>query len=315
MITSSSTARPPWRRLHIDCDTAVADSIAALLLQAGALGLETEDDETRAVPGRAHVPQGRSLLTGTFSNAVDVEVNVGKKLQPFFQHVPKARDATFEWTDLFAEDWTAVFKSYWHPFRLSPHTWIVPSWERASFSLERVGDGPPVVALHLDPGMAFGTGQHETTALCARAIEEMHAQGVKVRKLLDVGTGTGILCILALKLGAAAAKGTDIDPVAVKAAIDNARDNQVRSFVANDDLPDADGAVFDVVIANILAGTLIDMKVQILGALARGGRLFLSGILAEQAPAVVRSYASDELKHVQTVERGEWVRIDFVRAK
>jgi ribosomal protein L11 methyltransferase len=290
----------------------VSDSINGLLLQAGALGVEIEDDETRAVPGRLHRPTGRATLTATFSRADGIEDHVAATLLPFVSYVEQAKDIGIDWTDLFAEDWNAIFKAHWVPFRLGKRVWIVPSWERDSFFLDAIGLDVPPIVLHLDPGMAFGTGQHETTALCIEAIEEMREARVAVNHLLDVGTGTGILAILAAKWGAKKCRGTDIDPVAIKAALDNARDNGTK-LTADDQLPDAFGAVHDVVIANILAGTLIEMVASVIGSVAPSGRLFLSGILQDQEPAVVRVYKAAGMHHVQTVRRGEWVRIDMTK--
>ncbi len=304
----------PWRRLTLDCQMGVAETFAGVLLDEGALGLETEDDETRAVPGRAMLPTGRALILATFSRVNGLEARVGARLQKITEHIAKARDVDVSWSDLFAEDWNAIFMAHWRPFRLGRRVWIVPSWEREHFFVDRIGPGRAPLVLHLDPGMAFGTGQHETTQLCTEALERHLDDVGPIQSLLDVGTGTGILALVALRLGARAAKGTDIDPVAVKAALDNARDNGVAAtYVANADLPDAQGPVFDAVIANILAGTLIELVDHVVGAVAPGGRLWLSGILVEQAAAVIPVYEKRGLKHLATAVKNEWVRIDFMR--
>ena len=305
----------PWRRLTLDCQMSMADTFAGVLLDEGALGLETEDDETRAVPGRAMLPTGRAMILATFSRVAGLEARVGARLQKITEHIQKAKDVDVSWSDLFAEDWNAIFMAHWRPFRLGRRVWIVPSWERENFFIDRVGPGRAPLVLHLDPGMAFGTGQHETTQLCTEALERHLDDVGAIDSLLDVGTGTGILALVALRLGATRAKGTDIDPVAVKAALDNARDNGVAAaFTANDDMPDAHGPVYDAVIANILAGTLIDLVDHVAGAVAPGGRLWLSGILVEQAAAVIPVYEKRGLKHLGTAVKNEWVRIDFVRA-
>ncbi|MDP2345283.1 MAG: 50S ribosomal protein L11 methyltransferase [Deltaproteobacteria bacterium] len=312
--TAPAAELPPWRRLTLDCQMGMAETFAAVLLEEGALGLETEDDETRAVPGRAMLPTGRATIVATFSRVSGLEARVGARLLTITKYIQKAKDVDVAWSDLFAEDWNAIFMAHWRPFRLGRRVWIVPSWEREHFFIDRVGPGRAPLVLHLDPGMAFGTGQHETTQLCTEALERHLDDVGGIQSLLDVGTGTGILALVALRLGALKAKGTDIDPVAVKAALDNARDNGVgASFVANDDMPDAHGPVFDAVIANILAGTLIDLVDHVAGAVAPGGRLWLSGILVEQAAAVIPVYEKRGLKHLATVVKNEWVRIDFKR--
>jgi ribosomal protein L11 methyltransferase len=302
----------PWRRLTLDCAMGMADTFSGVLLEQGALGLETEDDETRAVPGKEARLTGRATLVATFSRVPGLEARVGARLQQIIRHVAKAKDTDASWSDLWPEDWNAIFMSHWKPFRLGRRVWIVPSWERDRFFVERVGPGRQPLVLHLDPGMAFGTGQHETTQLCTEAVERYLDEHGALRSLLDVGTGTGILALTALRLGATRAKGTDIDPVAVKAALDNARDNGVGDrFAANDDAPDHDGAVYDVVVANILAGTLIELVQPIVGAVAPGGELWLSGVLAEQERAVLDAYLAAGLVHRSTTQKNDWVRIDL----
>jgi ribosomal protein L11 methyltransferase len=309
---ATESALPPWRRCTVDVLAGLADTLSGMFLDQGALGLETEDDETRAVPGRAMMPTGRSTIIATFPRADGLEARIADRVAHLVRFIPKAQDVELSWSDLYLEDWDAIFKAHWKPFRLGARIWICPSWERANFHAERVFEGPPPLVLHLDPGMAFGTGTHETTQLCVEAMEAAAATG-SMKRLLDVGTGTGILCLVALRLDPKLhAKGTDIDPVAVKAALDNARDNGVgERFTSNDDMPDREGPVFDHVIANILAGTLIDMVESLVGSVARGGTLWLSGILTEQEPAVRECYVRAGLVHLQTVTKGGWVRIDL----
>ncbi|MBM4281738.1 MAG: 50S ribosomal protein L11 methyltransferase [Deltaproteobacteria bacterium] len=304
----------PWRTLTVDCAMAMADTFASVLLEQGALGLETEDDETRAVPGKEARLTGCAALIATFSRVPGLEAKVGARIAQIVNHVAKAKDTTLTWADLWPEDWNAIFMAHWKPFRLGRRVWIVPSWERDRFVVQRVGPGRQPLVLHLDPGMAFGTGQHETTQLCTEAVERHLDDKGPIKRLLDVGTGTGILALVALRLGAQHAKGTDIDPVAVKAALDNARDNGVADrFDANDDAPDHDGAGYDVVVANILAGTLIELVRPIAGAVAPGGELWLSGVLAEQERAVVDAYVAVGLEHRGTARKNDWVRVDFLK--
>jgi len=305
----------PWRRLSADVSADVADAVSGLLLDEGALGLETEDDETRAVPGRAQAPTGRAVVTATFSRVPGLEARVVARIVSLADHLPEAKDADLTWTDLFPEDWNAIFRAQWKPFRCGSRVWVCPSWERETFHAERVGEGPAPIVLYLDAGMAFGTGTHETTQLCIEAIEARCQNGKAPKAILDVGTGTGILSIAALKLGVANAKGTDIDPVAVKVSLENAANNGVKNdFIANQDMPHKDGPVWDAVVANILAGTLIDLVDVIIGSVAPGGALWLSGILEDQERAVKNTYVAKGLKHEGTSAKNGWVRIDLRRA-
>ena len=163
--------------------------------------------------------------------------------------------------------------------------------------------------------MAFGTAQHETTALCLEGVDAIYAAGGGPRTVCDVGTGTGILAIAAAMLGAERAFGNDIDPNAVLAARDNLRLNPA---VAGRDITfegtpiqDVPGD-FELVIANILTPTLILLKQPIA---ARVGRhLMLSGILAEQVDEIVEAYTSEGLRHTGTATKNGWARVDFERA-
>ncbi len=306
----SVTDLAPWRRLTVDVSASVADAISGLLLDDGALGLETEDDETRAVPGKALAPTGRAIITATFSRAPGLEARVAQTLVRLAQHLPEASDIDVTWTDLFPEDWNAIFRQQWVPFRCGTRVWVCPSWERETFRAERVGEGAEPIVVYMDAGMAFGTGTHETTQLCVEALE---AHGASIKQVLDVGTGTGILSIVALQLGAQHARGTDIDPVAVHTSLDNAKGNGVaKNFSADADAPDARGPV-DTVIANILAGTLIELADVIVRSVASPGRLFLSGILVDQERAVRDAYIARGLTHTNTSTKNGWVRIDFTR--
>jgi ribosomal protein L11 methyltransferase len=299
----------PWRRVSIDCLATVADAVSGTLLDEGALGLETEDDETRAVPGRALAPTGRALITATFSREKGLEPRIMKRIVALASYLPEATDVDVTWTDLWPEDWNAIFRQQWAPFRCGTRVWVCPSWERETFKAERVGEGPTPIVLYLDAGMAFGTGTHETTQLCIEALEEN-----PVQELLDVGTGTGILSIAAIRLGTKHAKGTDIDPVAVATARENAKSNGVDDrFEASQDMPDVDGARYDGVVANILAGTLIELCPHICAAVAPSGKLWLSGVLVEQERAVREAFEKQGFRHTGTSTRNGWVRIDLVR--
>ncbi len=302
----------PWRRASVDVAMSAADAVSTALLDEGALGLETEDDETRAVPGRAQSPTGRATVTATYPRAPGLEARVAKRMAGLARVVEGAADLELFWSDLFPEDWNAIFRAQWKPFRCGERTWVCPSWERVQFHAERVGEGLAPLVLYLDAGMAFGTGTHETTQLCIEAVEGLPGPP---SALLDVGTGTGILSIAALKLGARRARGTDIDPVAVQTARDNARENAVQGFTADDRPPNADGPVHDVVMANILAGTLLELRDAIVAALAPGGRLFLSGVLVDQERAVREGYLAAGLVHVRTATKNGWVRIDLSRPR
>ena len=177
---------------------------------------------------------------------------------------------------------------------------------------------PGLIALEIDAGRAFGTGQHETTSGCLIALSRLKAAGAAVADLVDLGTGTGLLAFAALKLWPAArAAASDNDPVAIEVSEENAAINRVELGRARGrlELLVADGmdhsrlqarAPFDLVIANILAGPLIDLAPSVAGAIAPGGRLVLAGLLDHQAPAVAAAYRRRGMMLSGRVERGEW---------
>jgi ribosomal protein L11 methyltransferase len=174
------------------------------------------------------------------------------------------------------------------------------------------------IAIEIDAGRAFGTGQHETTTGCLVALSRMKAGGAAVSNLLDLGTGTGLLAFAALRLWPAArAAASDNDPVAIEVSEENAAINRVRQGRARGqlELAVADGmdhprlrarAPYDLVIANILAGPLIDLAPSVARAVAPGGRLILAGLLDHQAPAVGGAYRRQGMMLTGRVERGEW---------
>lgn len=299
----------PWRQVVVDARAPYAEPLEGVLLEEGALGIERIDDTTRSMPGRPVAPTGQVTLVAPFSREAGLEARVVAELGRVAtlleaEGVGEAR-LEVHWNDLWPEDWNAAFKAEWKPIAISKRMWVCPSWEE--------GFTPPMgaSALFMDPGLAFGTGTHQTTRLCARAIDTF-CRVDPPQRLLDVGTGTGVLALTALKLGVERATGTDIDPVAVRAAADNARKNLLADrFTAREGPPDVEGAVWPAVVANILAGPLLDLAGSIHRALAPGGRLWLSGVLQEQEQSVLRGYLDLGLAHLGTEVEDGWVRIDL----
>ena len=200
------------------------------------------------------------------------------------------------------QDWERSWMDNFQPMRFGRRLWIVPSWHAAP--------EPDAVNLLLDPGLAFGTGTHPTTALCLQWLDAQPLQGCTV---LDFGCGSGILAIAALLLGAERAVGTDIDPQALEASRDNANRNGIDPAQFPVYLPqDLPAEQADVVVANILAGPLVQLAPQITALVKSGGRLALSGVLAEQDEEVRAAYA-DAFVLDPTAEQDGWVRISGVR--
>lgn len=200
------------------------------------------------------------------------------------------------------QDWERSWMDNFQPLRFGQRLWIVPSWHQPP--------EPQAVNLHLDPGLAFGTGTHPTTALC---LEWLDGQSLHDCNVLDFGCGSGILAIAALLLGAKQACGTDIDPQALEASRDNATRNGIDAARFPLYLPSEMPAdTFDLVLANILAGPLVQLAPILSQHVRQGGHLVLSGILAEQAEEVRAAYQADFILD-PTAEKDGWVRISGVR--
>jgi len=194
------------------------------------------------------------------------------------------------------QDWVRLTQSQFDPIHIGKNIWVVPSWHEAP-------DANALI-LELDPGLAFGTGSHPTTRLCMEWLEAHPAPG---KTVLDYGCGSGILAMVARKLGAGVVTGVDIDPQAIDSARDNAERNQVSEIEFF--LPDAFAqsphahARFDVVVANILSSPLKLMAPMLSGRVADGGALILSGVLARQAEEVAAAYDP-------FIKLGVWAELD-----
>lgn len=202
--------------------------------------------------------------------------------------------------DMNEEDWAESWKQYYKPIPLGKVT-VVPAWEKYE-----AGEGE--VIIRMDPGMAFGTGTHETTRLVMRAMQDELRGGERV---LDVGTGSGILSICASKLGAKCCRAYDIDPVAVKVARENVRDNgcdnvevDVSDLLKNVDVSDGK---FDFCVANIVADIIIRMMPDVRRVLKNGSPLILSGIIAERADEVRACVKDNGFEVVREITENDWV--------
>ena len=213
--------------------------------------------------------------------------------------------------ELADEDWANAWKDHYRPFRLGRRIKIRPAW----LAHEPDEDTrPDDVTLTLDPGMAFGTGLHPTTQGCLQALEACVTAGMSV---LDAGTGSGILAIAAVKLGAATVAAFDTDALAIRATEENAERNGILGFIQTwrgelDSVREMTGrAQWDVVVANILAPVIIRLLDEkgLLGYVAPGGRLILSGIIEEQRPAVEIALVAAGGYVQQTITAGDWVTL------
>lgn len=204
-----------------------------------------------------------------------------------------------EMKDVDEEDWSNAWKKYYHPVQVGEHLVVCPSWE----AYDRQPDD---VVLTLNPGMAFGTGTHETTSLCLETLDSMVKGGERV---LDIGTGSGILAIAALKLGAAEAEGVDIDPMCVRTAGENAERNGVAEHftVLVGDLSDKASGKYNIITANIVAAAILSLAPHVPVLMAPGARFIASGIIDTRKDEVLAGLRAAGLEPVEIKEKRGWV--------
>lgn len=290
----------PWLQLRLAIAPEQAPALEDALLNVGAVSVTFMDAEDQPIfePDLGTTPLwSHTHLLALFE--ADVEES---NLLAHLQLLTGGELPDYQLERIEDQDWERSWMDNFQPMRFGRRLWIVPSWHTAP--------EPEAVNLLLDPGLAFGTGTHPTTALCLEWLDSQELTGLQV---LDFGCGSGILAIAALLLGAEQAVGTDIDIQAIEASRDNAGRNGIDParfpLYLPEQLPDGQA---DIVVANILAGPLVELAEPIGQRVKPGGLLALSGILAEQAEEVRAAYAA-QFDLDPTAEKDGWVRISGVR--
>ncbi|MFC0269262.1 50S ribosomal protein L11 methyltransferase [Kushneria aurantia] len=299
-----------WLQLRAHIAPQHADLLETLLTDEGAQAITLEDavDDPVFEPERGTTPLWQqTVLTGLYDDLEGVEAMIDRVRAQWASHAIDEPCPQIDWEVLQDRDWSREWMDGFEPLQMGERLWIVPSWHEAP--------QPDAVNLLLDPGLAFGTGTHPTTALCLGWLDEQALAGhLRDTTVLDVGCGSGILAIAALALGAGYALGTDIDPQALQASRDNAERNAIeehRLLLAPAE--PAPSGRFDIVLANILAAPLIELSSMIAARVAPGGRIALSGVLAQQAEEVIDAYRHCGLHIDEPREREGWVCITGTR--
>ena len=275
------------------------DAVEGAIWTLGPAGVERHDDDTWS----ALVEDPRPRTPGSirwriWSEGDDAVEATREQFAAALDGLPVNVDA---WV-LRDLSYRTAWREHFRPARVSPRIVVHPPWD-----VPTEGE----VLIEIDPGMAFGTGTHETTRLCLAAVDAMCGPGVSV---LDVGTGSGILAIAAAKLGASPVVGTDNDADAVRIAIENAEINGVADGVAlSTDTPEAVGGAWDVVFANILPHILESLRDALWARVAPGGALVLSGILNTEAERMTTVFAEPGATGPEREDRGEWCRLTWRR--
>lgn len=282
----------PWIQINTIVDEALAEPLSDVLMNIGAVSVTfTETGEQEIFEpeiGTTPIWQ-RTRVMGLFEADTDSTI----LLLSLQQQLPQIALNDYRIEQIEDKDWVREWMDEYHPLRFGKNLWIVPSWLQPP--------EPDAVNLLLDPGLAFGTGTHPTTAMCLTWLDQ-HPPSHKT--VIDYGCGSGILAIAAAKLGATQVKGTDIDPQAIIASQDNAQRNQVEIEFALVKHFKAEKA--DCLLANILAGPLKELAAEFSRLVKPGGQLVLSGLLDTQADELIVHYRQFgfELNTRQTQE--EW---------
>ncbi|HEY0803082.1 MAG TPA: 50S ribosomal protein L11 methyltransferase [Steroidobacteraceae bacterium] len=273
--------------------TLSSDAVEAALLEVGASSITFVDRGDEPVlepkPGEIRL-WSDTLVRALFQESSDAALNLDRLATSLGPHVTKtARVRAVE-----EQVWERAWLTGWKSMRFGRRLWVCPREAEAP-------QDPDAVVVRLDPGLAFGTGTHPTTALCLQILDSLPVAG---KTVIDYGCGSGILSIAALKLGAARAIAVDLDHQALLATRDNANRNAVSSNITVQGIEAPLRASY-CVMANILAGPLIELAPKLTAACEPNGRLLLSGLLKAQAYEVKAAYASG-FDMVQVIERDEW---------
>ncbi|MBV8666453.1 MAG: 50S ribosomal protein L11 methyltransferase [Burkholderiaceae bacterium] len=298
-----------WIEIVIDVARDHAEAFSDALMEAGALSVSVEDadfgtDAEQPLFGEPGMepPEAaweRSRVVALTEAEADHAAIVSDAMQTAGMH--GAQPPVFTLRQVADQDWVRLTQSQFEPIHVGKNIWVVPSWHQAP--------DPNALILELDPGLAFGTGSHPTTRLC---MEWLEAHAPANRSVLDYGCGSGILAMVAEKLGAREVAGVDIDPQAIISARDNALRNRcdIAYFLPEDF--EGRSHPYDVVVANILSGPLKLMAPMLSQLVAPGGSLVLSGVLARQAEEVAAAYAPYAQLGVWA-ERDGWVALSGQR--
>lgn len=302
-----------WKSFTVETRREAVDALSHFFTEHGALGMAYDErlfgpdgDPIDPLPP----PEEVTRLTAYFPWEADLH-SVKKEFLDFlpvlaesFGSEPGSFISAAEITDF---GWAEKWKEHFKPKRVGRRIIVKPSWEPYSSAADEI-------VLTIDPGQAFGTGSHETTRMCLELLEEAFDALPAPRRVLDIGTGTGILGIAAARLGASGSVGIDVDPKAVEVAGENARNNGVedRFHAATTPLSCMEGR-YDLVLANVIAEILIDLKHEITARLVPGGGVILSGILSEKSDWVEKEYEAAGCRLTGKKEDGQWTALHFRR--
>lgn len=310
-----------WKQFRLKTTTQAEDIVSSMLADLGIEGVQIEDKiplteqdkEQMFVDILPDIPDddGTAYLTFYLDEEEDVApvlMNVRKELEDMRAFLDVG-ECTIEESETEDVDWVNNWKQYFHQFYID-NILVIPSWENV-----KPEDSDKMV-IHIDPGTAFGTGMHETTQLCIRALKKYVTSETEI---LDVGCGSGILGMLALKFGAKHSLGTDLDPCAIDATHENMEVNGIRkdqyevmigNIIDDKAVQDAVGyEKYDIVAANILADVLVPLTPVIIHQMKPGAVYITSGIIEDKENVVVEAVKAAGLEVLEVNHQGEWVSV------
>lgn len=310
-----------WKQFRLKTTTQAEDIVSSMLADLGIEGVQIEDKiplteqdkEQMFVDILPDIPDddGTAYLTFYLDEEEDVApvlMNVRKELEDMRAFLDVG-ECTIEESETEDVDWVNNWKQYFHQFYIDDIL-VIPSWENV-----KPEDSDKMV-IHIDPGTAFGTGMHETTQLCIRALKKYVTSETEI---LDVGCGSGILGMLALKFGAKHSLGTDLDPCAIDATHENMEVNGIRkdqyevmigNIIDDKNVQDAVGyEKYDIVAANILADVLVPLTPVIIHQMKPGAVYITSGIIEDKEQVVVEAVKAAGLEVLEVNHQGEWVSV------
>ncbi len=306
-----------WIEIKITTTEEASDAVSEMLISIGAGGVAIEDPNE--IRRQLESPDSLDYADADFMNSLDEDVTVKayfpadssgeglaeliKEKLAFISRFLDTGKGYSGMAEVDDEDWATAWKKYYKPFGISENIVIKPSWEEYT-------PKPDEKIIELDPGMAFGTGTHETTRLCAQMLEKYIKPGDSV---IDLGCGSGILSIIAVKLGASHVLAADIDETAVKVTRENCVINGVEDKVTavRAVLDQLERQKADVMVANIIADVIVGISPGVSGFVRNNGFLITSGIIKERKKEVLHAYTSLGFTLTESMELGEWVAIVF----
>lgn len=310
-----------WNQYRLKTTTEAEDIVSSMLMDLGIEGVQIEDKVPLTKEDKEQMfvdilpeiaeDDGTAYLTFYLEeeeDAASILMNIRKELEEMRSYL-KVGECTIEESQTEDVDWVNNWKQYFHQFYIDDIL-VIPSWEQVEEK-----DSNKLV-IHIDPGTAFGTGMHETTQLCIRQLKKYVKPDTQI---LDVGCGSGILGMLALKFGAAHSVGTDLDPCAIDATHENMEVNgigrdqyevMIGNIIDDKTVQDAVGyEKYDIVAANILADVLVPLTPVIIGQLKHGGIYITSGIIDDKEQTVVDAVKAAGLEVLEVNHQGEWVSV------